>query len=193
MPGATATREPPNERRRIPKRSSSSASSLQREPPGSSSSSNVIVTGYTSVNTDLPPLTCSDVLLKATRDASSDSQTRPRDSPGGSPGSTSSGVSSMESSSLQRKLPRSAAKRSSSMHQPRPSSANGLRGPSTSDTSSVSSSPDSESLDEDELTCAICLDLLHRPRSLPCGHSFCLVCLQNYVNSCRCVDTVDSL
>ncbi|XP_063605280.1 RING finger protein nhl-1-like isoform X4 [Penaeus indicus] len=187
MPGAT-TQEPPSERRRLPKRSSSSASSLRRDPPGHS---NVVITGYTSVNTDLPPITSSDV-LKPAGDASSP-QTRPRESPGGSPGSsTSSGVSSLGSASLQRKLPRSPAKRSASMHQQRPSSVNGFGGPSTSDTSSVSSSPESESLDEDELTCAICLDLLHRPRSLPCGHSFCLVCLQNYVNSCRMMFTCPS-
>lgn len=187
MPAAT-TREPPSERRRLPKRSSSSASTLRRDPPGSS---NVIITGYTSVNTDLPPITSSDVLRPA-GDASSP-QTRPRESPGGSPGSsTSSGVSSLGSASLQRKLPRSPAKRSASLHQQRPSSINGFGGPSTSDTSSVSSSPESERLDEDELTCAICLDLLHRPRSLPCGHSFCLVCLQNYVNSCRMMFTCPS-
>ncbi|XP_047490814.1 RING finger protein nhl-1-like [Penaeus chinensis] len=185
MPGAT-TQEPPSERRRLPKRSSSSASNLRRDPPGHS---NVVITGYTSVNTDLPPITSSDVL----KPDASDPQTRPRESPGGSPGSsTSSGVSSLGSASLQRKLPRSPAKRSASMHQQRPSSFNGFGGPSTSDTSSVSSSPESESLDEDELTCAICLDLLHRPRSLPCGHSFCLVCLQNYVNSCRMMFTCPS-
>ncbi|XP_037792601.1 RING finger protein nhl-1-like isoform X2 [Penaeus monodon] len=187
MPGAT-TQEPPSERRRLPKRSSSSASSLRRDPPGHS---NVVITGYTSVNTDLPPITSSDV-LKPAGDALNP-QIRSRESPGGSPGSsTSSGVSSLGSASLQRKLPRSPAKRSASMHQQRPSSVNGFGGPSTSDTSSVSSSPESESLDEDELTCAICLDLLHRPRSLPCGHSFCLVCLQNYVNSCRMMFTCPS-
>lgn len=47
-------------------------------------------------------------------------------------------------------------------------------------------------MDEDDVTCAICLDLLHRPRSLPCGHTFCLICLQNYVNSCRTIITCPS-
>ena len=37
---------------------------------------------------------------------------------------------------------------------------------------------------EEDLTCPICLEILHRPRELACGHAFCLLCLQNYSNSC---------
>ncbi|XP_076066660.1 uncharacterized protein LOC143040014 isoform X2 [Oratosquilla oratoria] len=63
--------------------------------------------------------------------------------------------------------------------------------------SSASSSPTTEVRDrkteevnleeylEEELTCAICLERLHRPKLLPCKHTFCLLCLQNYVNTCR--------
>uniref|UniRef100_A0A8C4WXF7 Uncharacterized protein n=1 Tax=Eptatretus burgeri TaxID=7764 RepID=A0A8C4WXF7_EPTBU len=31
-----------------------------------------------------------------------------------------------------------------------------------------------------ELTCAVCLQLFEEPITLPCGHSFCLNCLENY-------------
>uniref|UniRef100_UPI00358E2B3F E3 ubiquitin/ISG15 ligase TRIM25-like isoform X2 n=1 Tax=Myxine glutinosa TaxID=7769 RepID=UPI00358E2B3F len=34
-----------------------------------------------------------------------------------------------------------------------------------------------------ELTCAICLHLFEEPVSLPCGHSFCSSCLENYWES----------
>ncbi|XP_039609026.1 tripartite motif-containing protein 16-like [Polypterus senegalus] len=33
---------------------------------------------------------------------------------------------------------------------------------------------------QDEFTCALCLDTLNDPVSIPCGHSFCLKCLTNY-------------
>jgi len=34
-----------------------------------------------------------------------------------------------------------------------------------------------------ELTCAVCLQLFEEPITLPCGHSFCLNCLENYWDS----------
>ncbi|XP_048092461.1 E3 ubiquitin-protein ligase TRIM8 isoform X3 [Alosa alosa] len=37
---------------------------------------------------------------------------------------------------------------------------------------------DSSSMLEDELTCPVCLDLFRDPHQLPCGHNFCLPCLQ---------------
>ncbi|XP_062372893.1 E3 ubiquitin-protein ligase TRIM47 [Sardina pilchardus] len=37
---------------------------------------------------------------------------------------------------------------------------------------------DSSSILEDELTCPVCLDLFRDPHQLPCGHNFCLPCLQ---------------
>uniref|UniRef100_A0A8C4Q6D5 RING-type domain-containing protein n=1 Tax=Eptatretus burgeri TaxID=7764 RepID=A0A8C4Q6D5_EPTBU len=36
---------------------------------------------------------------------------------------------------------------------------------------------------EYELTCAVCLQLFEEPITLPCGHSFCLNCLENYWDS----------
>ncbi|KAJ8007631.1 hypothetical protein DPEC_G00096180 [Dallia pectoralis] len=37
---------------------------------------------------------------------------------------------------------------------------------------------DQSSVLEDELTCPVCLELFQDPHLLPCGHSFCLLCLQ---------------
>lgn len=46
---------------------------------------------------------------------------------------------------------------------------------------------DSPSMLEDELTCPVCLDLFRDPHQLPCGHNFCLPCLQRLSGgrSCR--------
>ncbi|MCI4395670.1 hypothetical protein PGIGA_G00194580 [Pangasianodon gigas] len=56
----------------------------------------------------------------------------------------------------------------------------------------------STSVDQDQFICPMCLDLLKDPVTLPCGHSFCKVCIngcwnqedQNGVYSCpQCRDT----
>ncbi|XP_075935895.1 tripartite motif-containing protein 16-like [Anarhichas minor] len=35
-------------------------------------------------------------------------------------------------------------------------------------------------LDQDKLCCSICLDLLKDPVTIPCGHSYCRSCVENY-------------
>ncbi|XP_046729661.1 tripartite motif-containing protein 16-like [Silurus meridionalis] len=55
------------------------------------------------------------------------------------------------------------------------------------------------SIDQDQFTCAVCLDFLKDPATLPCGHIFCKVCIEQFwdqdnqkgIYSCpKCRETV---
>ncbi|XP_066939256.1 tripartite motif-containing protein 2-like isoform X3 [Macrobrachium rosenbergii] len=245
MPGAAAVvrdsrsrRNGGGGKRQVPKRSSSSAAALQRsKSPGRAASSStgddVVATGYTQFNADLPPLDApvivprtkghhakekkkerpSSVIIPSSSSSSSTSDrqvrflqdhggcenTRGSPSPLGSSSASSSGVSSASSSPPMEKA-RSPNKRSVSMkhhlqrrhRHHRRLSPEGRASSANSSSTSLSPGVSEISLNEDDVTCAICLDLLHRPRSLPCGHTFCSICLQNYANSCRMIITCPS-
>ena len=36
---------------------------------------------------------------------------------------------------------------------------------------------------EDAISCSLCMDIFNDPRNLPCGHTFCLQCLQDHINA----------
>jgi hypothetical protein len=38
---------------------------------------------------------------------------------------------------------------------------------------------------EENLQCTVCLEVLTDPKTLPCCHSFCKVCLERIVQTCR--------
>nr|XP_045612732.1 RING finger protein nhl-1-like [Procambarus clarkii] len=217
MPGSAAPKEGSRRAgsRHLPKRTASSASSLQRDRQ------DIVITGYTHFNTDLPPLPAINLprSKSSATTARSESHREARlshevDGPSRGRGAhnessssrtsvtststipnsgvssaclaTSSTASTAGSMLRQDNQPRHTQKRSSS------TTRRVDRSSETSHTSSAASARTSQTLEEDDVTCAICLDLLHRPRSLPCGHTFCLVCLQNYVNSCRSALTCPS-
>uniref|UniRef100_A0A8C4T9L9 Uncharacterized protein n=1 Tax=Erpetoichthys calabaricus TaxID=27687 RepID=A0A8C4T9L9_ERPCA len=48
---------------------------------------------------------------------------------------------------------------------------------------------------QDEFTCSLCMDILTDPVSIPCGHSFCLVCLTDCWDDsqvCRCPQCIEN-
>lgn len=38
------------------------------------------------------------------------------------------------------------------------------------------------SIDQDQFCCPVCLDVLKDPATIPCGHSYCLDCIEDYWN-----------
>lgn len=38
------------------------------------------------------------------------------------------------------------------------------------------------SVEEDQFCCSVCLEVLRDPATIPCGHSYCLDCIQDYWN-----------
>ncbi|XP_041372461.1 E3 ubiquitin-protein ligase TRIM31-like [Gigantopelta aegis] len=42
---------------------------------------------------------------------------------------------------------------------------------------------------DDQISCSLCLDIFTDPRGLPCGHTFCLTCLQNHIDANNTDDT----
>ncbi|XP_041346812.1 E3 ubiquitin-protein ligase TRIM7-like [Gigantopelta aegis] len=42
---------------------------------------------------------------------------------------------------------------------------------------------------DDQISCSLCLEIFIDPRVLPCGHTFCLTCLQNHIDANNTDDT----
>lgn len=41
------------------------------------------------------------------------------------------------------------------------------------------------SVDQDEFCCPVCLEVLRDPVTIPCGHSYCLDCIEDYWNTAK--------
>ncbi|KAL0241652.1 hypothetical protein GEMRC1_006887 [Eukaryota sp. GEM-RC1] len=79
---------------------------------------------------------------------------------------------------------RKPATRSSKSQPPKGSELDPLPSPSPSVPVSVpSKSPLPPSIPPDLLQCICCFDLMTNPCSLPCGHSYCLVCIKNWLKN----------
>uniref|UniRef100_A0A3B4WBY1 RING-type domain-containing protein n=1 Tax=Seriola lalandi dorsalis TaxID=1841481 RepID=A0A3B4WBY1_SERLL len=37
-------------------------------------------------------------------------------------------------------------------------------------------------LDQESISCSVCLDLLKDPVTIPCGHSYCISCIKSFWN-----------
>ncbi|XP_041379739.1 tripartite motif-containing protein 59-like, partial [Gigantopelta aegis] len=44
---------------------------------------------------------------------------------------------------------------------------------------------------DDQISCSLCLEIFIDPRVLPCGHTFCLTCLQNHIDANNTDDTFE--
>uniref|UniRef100_A0A3Q3KJH8 RING-type domain-containing protein n=1 Tax=Monopterus albus TaxID=43700 RepID=A0A3Q3KJH8_MONAL len=38
------------------------------------------------------------------------------------------------------------------------------------------------SIEQDQFCCSVCLEILRDPVTIPCGHSYCLDCIEDYWN-----------
>lgn len=41
------------------------------------------------------------------------------------------------------------------------------------------------SIDQDQFCCSVCLEVLRDPVTIPCGHSYCLDCIEDYWNTAK--------